>query len=217
MATFAEICAVLRRHYSASSAQTIARMATRRIHTREHEIPQIRNARPLLSELRRGMDLFSAAPPARRQCLDQLEKLFSDPEARLLPKLPALIEVTIIDESHIVEARTKARAMATEIGFSRTEQVKVATIASELARNIYYYAGLGVIAIRRLESPQRGIEVEARDEGPGIDDVESLLAGSYRSRTGLGLGLIGCRNLSNEFAIDTGPGLGTRVNARMYR
>ena len=131
--------------------------------------------------------------------------------------MPALVEVTIIDESHIVEARTKARAMAAEIGFSRTEQVKVATIASELARNIYYYAGLGVISIKRLESPQRGIEIEARDEGPGIDDVDSLLAGSYRSRTGLGLGLIGCRNLSNEFTIDTGPGLGTRVNARMYR
>ncbi len=217
MATFAEICTVLGRHYSASSAQTIARMATRRIRIREHEIPHLRDPRLLLSEIRRGMDLFSAPPPARRRCVQQLEELFAGTNARLLPKLPALIEVTIVDESHIVEARTKARAMATEIGFSRTEQVKVATIASELARNIYYYAGLGVIAIKRLESPQRGIEIAARDEGPGIDDVDSLLAGSYRSRTGLGLGLIGCRNLSNEFSIDTGPGLGTRVNARMYR
>ncbi len=217
MATFAEICSVLSHHYNASPARTIARMAIRRIRIREHDVPNIRDPSLLLRELRRGMDLFSASPPARRRCIQQLEGLLSGTNTRLLPRMPALVEVTIIDESHIVEARTKARAMAAEIGFSRTEQVKVATIASELARNIYYYAGLGVIAIKRLESPQRGIEIEARDEGPGIDDVDSLLAGSYRSRTGLGLGLIGCRNLSNEFTIETGPGLGTRVNARMYR
>jgi len=217
MPTFADICAVLSRHYSVSSARTIARMAIRRLHMPERELSKLRDPRPLLRELKRGMDLFSASPVARRICIGQLEELFGGQESpSLAPTLTEFV-VSIVDESHIVEARTKARSMAGEIGFSRTEQVKVATIVSELARNIYHYAGTGVITVRRLDTPQRGIQIEARDEGPGIDDVESILAGSYRSRTGLGLGLIGCRNLTDELTIDTAPGQGTHVIARMYR
>ena len=162
------------------------------------------------------MDLFSTSPSARRLCTRQLEELLTG-GGPLTPQLPAHFEVAIVDESHIVEARTRARAMAQELGFSRTEQVKVATIVSELARNIYHYAGTGVIAVERLSEPQRGISIEASDEGPGIADVEAILSGSYRSRTGLGLGLIGCRNLTDELTIDTAPGKGTRVKARMYR
>jgi len=216
MASFADICAVLGRHYSAASARTIGRMAVRRVGAHEHAIAQLRDMRPLLRELKRGMDLFSTSPVARRLCISQLEELLIG-GGTLAPLLPAHFEVSIVDESHIVEARTRARAMAQELGFSRTEQVKVATIVSELARNIYHYAGTGVIAVQRLEEPQRGISIEARDEGPGIADVESILAGSYRSRTGLGLGLIGCRNLTDELTIDTAPGKGTRIKARMYR
>jgi serine/threonine-protein kinase RsbT len=216
MASFADICAVLGRHYSAASARTIGRMAVRRVGAHEHAVGQLRDMRPLLRELKRGMDLFSTSPSARRLCISQLEELLTG-GGSVTPQLPAHFQVKIIDESHIVEARTRARAMAQELGFSRTEQVKVATIVSELARNIYHYAGTGVIAVQRLEEPQRGISIEASDEGPGIADVESILAGSYRSRTGLGLGLIGCRNLTDELTIDTAPGKGTRIKARMYR
>ncbi|MEZ4379748.1 MAG: anti-sigma regulatory factor [Nannocystaceae bacterium] len=216
MATFADICAVLGRHYSASSARTIARMAVRRIGAREHTISTLRDHDALLLELRRGMDLFAASATARRLCVRQLEALF-DREGGEESVEVQDFEVAIVDESHIVEARTKARSMAAEIGFGRTQQVKVATVVSELARNIYHYAGTGVIAARRIDGARPGVVIEARDEGPGIADVESILAGAYRSRTGLGLGLIGCKNLSDELTIDTAPGEGTRVKVKMYR
>jgi len=216
MASFAEICAVLGRHYSPASARTICRMAVRRVGVHENAVAKLGDKRPLLRELKRGMDLFSTSPVARRLCISQLEELLVGAGTVAL-LLPAHFEVAIVDESHIVEARTKARAMAQELGFSRTEQVKVATIVSELARNIYHYAGTGWIEVQRLEEPRRGISIEARDEGPGIADVEMILSGSYRSRTGLGLGLIGCRNLTDELTVDTAPGKGTHIKARMYR
>ncbi len=214
MATFAEICAVLGRHYSASSAQTIARMALGRVNISQASLPGLSDPQPLLRELRRAMDLFSVAPKSRRLCVSQLGGLFGEREA--LP-MQERFEVVISDESKIVTARTKARAMAAEIGFSRTDQVKVATIVSELARNIYHFAGRGRIIAARVNSPDLGISIEARDQGPGIADVESILAGAYRSRTGLGLGLIGCRNLSDEFKIDTALGKGTHIRVLMYR
>jgi len=219
MVTFADICAVLGRHVSSSSARTIARMAISRLGLREYGLEALAETGPLLRELQRGLDLFSVSPSARRLCQDQLATLLAGGGAPTEGGVVVVGEVlvTITDESHIVEARTRARALAGEVGFSRTDQVKIATVVSELARNIYHYARTGVIRVARTDVPRRGVVVEARDEGPGIADVESILAGAYRSRTGLGLGLIGCRNLMDEFSIDTAPGAGTRIRATMYR
>ena len=61
-----------------------------------------------------------------------------------------------------------------------------------------------------------GLTVEARDNGPGIADVEKIFAGSYRSNTGLGFGLRGVKNIANEFAIHSTPGQGTRIKAVFY-
>lgn len=218
MVTFADICAVLGRHVSTSSARTIARMALARLGLREYAIESLADTGPLLRELQRGLDLFSVSPTARRICQDQLAALLTGGGAPAGVGVSAgEVLVSITDETHIVEARTRARALAGEVGFSRTDQVKIATVVSELARNIYHYARTGVIRVSRTDVPRRGVVVEARDDGPGIADLESILAGAYRSRTGLGLGLIGCRNLMDEFAIDTAPGAGTRIRATMVR
>ncbi|MCA9636218.1 MAG: anti-sigma regulatory factor [Myxococcales bacterium] len=190
-------------------------MAITRIGVREHALEGLSDTGPLLRELHRGLDLFSVSPTARRLCQEQLDGLLGGKRAGAVGG--AEIRVTIVDETHIVEARTRARALAVELGFGRTDQVKIATVVSELARNIYHYARTGQIRVIRSDAPRRGIVVEASDDGPGIADVELILSGSYRSRTGLGLGLIGCRNLMDEFAIDTAPGEGTRVRASMYR
>jgi signal transduction histidine kinase len=53
--------------------------------------------------------------------------------------------------------------------------------------------------------------VRVRDDGPGIADVDAILDGRYVSRTGMGLGILGARRLSDRFQIDTAPGRGTTV------
>ena len=58
------------------------------------------------------------------------------------------------------------------------------------------------------------ITIRASDRGPGIPDVELVLSGRYRSRTGLGKGLLGVKRLANKFEIDSGP-TGTRVEAEI--
>lgn len=218
MANFSDFCAILARHYSASSSRTIVRMALRRTGLREDDLDGKRDLRGFVRELQRGMELFAASTTVRRLCTQELEALLAPATGASTPAESSTeVSQPILHEGNIVDARVRARGLAADLGFGRTDQVKVATIVSELARNIYHYAGKGEIIVRSREEPRRGIVIEARDDGPGIADVDAVLGGSYRSRTGLGLGLMGCKNLTDEFSIDTAPGKGTRVVACMYR
>jgi serine/threonine-protein kinase RsbT len=51
----------------------------------------------------------------------------------------------------------------------------------------------------------------ARDDGPGIEDIDAALQDGFTTATGLGLGLPGARRLVDEFEIQTAPGQGTTV------
>jgi serine/threonine-protein kinase RsbT len=63
---------------------------------------------------------------------------------------------------------------------------------------------------------RQGIQVIARDEGPGIENVELALQDGYTSGGGLGLGLPGARRLVDDFQIETAPGQGTKVTLVMW-
>jgi len=96
------------------------------------------------------------------------------------------------------------------VGFGPTDQTKIATAVSEVSRNIYVYAQVGTVSLLPLIG-KKGLRIEARDRGPGIRDLRSILAGEYASRTGMGLGLRGCQRLMDRFEVETGRGKGTVV------
>lgn len=99
-------------------------------------------------------------------------------------------------------------------GFHDTPSRMIATAVSELARNILKYAGSGEILLRKVEGPSgRGIEIEAVDRGPGIDDTEAAMSDHFSSGGTLGLGLPGVKRLMDEFSLESTPGEGTRVTA----
>lgn len=129
---------------------------------------------------------------------------------------PESLDIAIKIEGDIVRARGAGRDMCRDLGLSEINQVKVATAISELARNIFHYAKTGNIALRRLAAPRAGIEIIATDQGPGIPDLKLVLSGAYKSKTGMGKGLLGARRLVDFFEVDTGPDRGTRVVLRKY-
>lgn len=117
-------------------------------------------------------------------------------------------------ERDIAAARLDAWSEAVRLGLSKFKSVKVATAVSELARNIVFYAGQGMIELRpRLDEGEPRLEIIARDSGPGIDSVklQTIFAGTYRSERGMGKGLAAVKKLTDEFAIETAPGRGTVV------
>jgi serine/threonine-protein kinase RsbT len=119
--------------------------------------------------------------------------------------------IPIRSDADIVAARQAGRELAARLGFSRTELTLIATAVSEVARNIVRFADVGQIVVELLEQPRRGVQVTARDSGPGIPDVDEALRDGYSTYNGLGLGLPGARRLMDEFAIVSEIGRGTTV------
>jgi serine/threonine-protein kinase RsbT len=126
--------------------------------------------------------------------------------------------VAIVADADIVEARGEGRALAGRLGFSRTDATLIATAISEIGRNILVHAGRGEVSIAETAKDQLlGIEVVARDGGPGIPDVERALSEGFATGNGLGLGLPGAKRLMDEFSIETELGRGTTITMRKWR
>lgn len=112
----------------------------------------------------------------------------------------------------IVRVRQEVRARAVAIGLGLVDQTKIVTAASELARNTLDYGGGGTVAVETVENGvRRGLRLVFADQGPGIPDIGEALKDGYTSGSGLGLGLGGAKRLSDEFAIESAQGQGTRV------
>lgn len=107
-------------------------------------------------------------------------------------------------ERDVVKARQRARQIAGLLGFDPQEQIRVATATSEIARNAFRYATAGTVEfLLELEPPQH-LVICVEDAGPGIPNLQEILDGEYKSRTGMGMGIIGTRRLMDRFEIRTG-------------
>jgi serine/threonine-protein kinase RsbT len=125
--------------------------------------------------------------------------------------------VASASDHDIVAARMRGRAMALQLGFRPTDATLIATAISELARNILLYAKTGEITIAMVErGERRGLEVIARDQGPGIADQARAMEDGYSTSGRLGLGLPGVRRLMDEFELRSAAGEGTSVKVKMW-
>lgn len=122
------------------------------------------------------------------------------------------ITIPVSSEVGVVSARQEGRALAETLGFSSTEQTLIATAISEVARNIIQYAHEGRVKMAVVTNAgRRGIKVTARDEGPGIPDIEKAMRDGYTTSKGMGLGLSGARRLMDDFQITSEVGQGTTI------
>lgn len=115
-----------------------------------------------------------------------------------------ILTLKIKTEFDVVGARQRARQIANICGFGNQDQVRIATSVSELARNIFRYVGEGRIhfAIEGDTTPQL-LKIIVSDKGPGIRNIDVILSGHYQSSTGMGKGILGCKQLMDRFAIHT--------------
>ena len=122
-----------------------------------------------------------------------------------------ILAIAVNNEFDVIAARQRARQIAAACGFGALDQARIATVVSELARNIFNYASAGTVsfAIAGLEAPQQ-LLITLEDQGQGIADIDVILSGRYRSSTGMGLGILSARRLMDRFDIVTNPG-GTKI------
>lgn len=132
-------------------------------------------------------------------------------------KADAEIRVPIQGPDDIIAARKEGRELAGSARFPGSDLVRIATAISELARNIVLYAGHGEIVLQLTHNCScSAITVIARDEGPGILDIQKATTVGYSTSGGLGAGLPGVRRLMDEFTIESREGVGTTVTAKKW-
>jgi serine/threonine-protein kinase RsbT len=165
----------------------------------------------LATALESALRIFVADPAAVRAVL---APWFAAPDATLAEP----VTVDVASEQDILNVRSAVRAACHAVEGNTSYTTRLLTASSELARNIQMYAGKGRIAVTVLAAAsRRGVEIVATDEGPGIENVEAVLAGRHRSKLGMGAGLRGTRALVDTFDIETGPNRGTRVRIVKWR
>ena len=119
------------------------------------------------------------------------------------------------DNAQVVMA---TRNLARMVGFDLARQFLIASAVSELSTNIIRYAGRGNIILRMVQlGDMMGLEVEARDQGPGIGDIGKAMQEHYSTGKGLGLGLSSVKRIMDYFHIHSKPDQGTVIRAGKWR
>ncbi len=132
--------------------------------------------------------------------------------------LPEEQTLPIRTETDIVLARRAVREAAQALGFGITDTTRIVTAASELARNIFKYAGEGKLFLRGLQrADASGIELVFEDHGPGIPSIAQALEPGYSTSGGFGMGLTGAKRLMDEMDIRSTVGQGTTVTVKKWR
>lgn len=125
----------------------------------------------------------------------------------------ALLSVELRHEHDVVLARQRAGQIAELLGFDAQDQTRIATAVSEIARNAFEYAHGGRATYAWDDAPP-ALVVRVSDAGPGIANAEAVLSGTFTSRTGLGVGLVGAKRIMDALEVTSEPGQGTCVLLR---
>jgi serine/threonine-protein kinase RsbT len=134
------------------------------------------------------------------------------------PRVVSSERVAVASEDDIVVTRRKVRQLAEKLGFDPITIAAITTATSEPCRNIFVHAVKGTTLVEQITVAGRsGIRVEFRDEGPGISNVDRVLAGGYSTAKSLGLGVAGSRRLVDEFRIETDVGHGTVITVVKWK
>ncbi len=213
---FEGFIAVLRQHVNVIVAESLLDLAFKEIGKAKGAELSEGECQKVVSLLGGSLGVWVKDGALREECIKKLRGCCAGADTDAPTQQSSAVEIK--SEDDIVNARQQAKQHAITLGFNHTDQVKIMTAVSEAARNIYQYARTGAILITSLliEGGRRAIEIQSSDRGPGIGNLEEVLSGQYRSKTGMGLGILSCKRLMDDFQITSQLGQGTRIVMRKY-
>ncbi|HET9447848.1 MAG TPA: ATP-binding protein, partial [Steroidobacteraceae bacterium] len=126
-----------------------------------------------------------------------------------------LLELELANDRDMIAARQRARQVSALLDFDAQDQVRIATAVSEVARNAVRHGGGGRIEFALEEEGGRdpALSISIADQGPGIADFETAIAGSTPTGEPK-LGLVTARRLMDAFEIQSAPRQGTAITLR---
>lgn len=208
------LLAILQRHVGDFAAAPILNVSRERVGWTTGALARERVG-TFLRFVELGLKVYVDDLTQRARCVAELETLLRGERAPAPAEAVAAVELSIASEDEVLDARMRARRMLAALGFSGVDEVKALTVVSELTRNILKYAGRGTLKLSAARDGSGcvvGVLIVATDSGPGIANLEEIMSGRYRSKTGMGRGLLGTKAIVDEFSITSEPGKGTRVS-----
>lgn len=127
--------------------------------------------------------------------------------------------IALENDQDIAVARAQVRQIAAALGFRALDQTRLATVASELARNVVKYGEGGRLIVQPTEdgSGRQALRLIFEDHGPGIPNIEAAMSNGFSTGRGLGFGLPGSKRLVDDFKIESEVGRGTRVTILKWK
>ena len=112
------------------------------------------------------------------------------------------------------KARQEALALALRMGFGQQAVEELGLAVTELASNLLGHAPGGEIRLAPLkDGPKTGLQVESRDTGPGMTNLEQAVGDGFSTGHSLGYGLGTVNRVMDEMRVQSpaGPEGGTRI------
>jgi anti-sigma regulatory factor (Ser/Thr protein kinase) len=118
------------------------------------------------------------------------------------------------------EISSEIKVILRDLGISAPSIRRAVVVAFEAEMNVVMYARKGILTFILTEEE---VNLDIRDEGPGIPDLELAFQEGYTTASdemrelgfGFGMGLPNMKRNSDELRIETDVGKGTSVFARI--
>lgn len=121
------------------------------------------------------------------------------------------------DRSYFAILKKEIHAVAKHAGLNDRRTGEVDLILAEMATNLVKHGGGGQLLVKIIEENNiPGIEIISIDNGPGMVDVNKMIADGASTKNTLGLGLGTMKRLSNFFQVYSLKDWGTIVLARVF-
>ena len=128
-----------------------------------------------------------------------------------------LCRIDVESERDVWSSIREGTRLARELDMTEADRVRVETVVSELAHNVFLHGGGGTITISQIaENTRRGLRIGAQDSGPGIPSIGQALQDGYTTGDSLGIGLGITRRMMDDVAIRSHPGWGTVVTVTKW-
>lgn len=128
-----------------------------------------------------------------------------------------LARLPITKMQDVLLARFVGRDEAMKLGFPPEKVTRLATVISEITRNVIQHAGApGEFKLGRvINGEMAGLRVLVSDTGCGMEQPERYIDGKQAGLTGAGLP--GSRRLVDRLNIQSAPGQGTLVTMDIWK
>lgn len=121
------------------------------------------------------------------------------------------------DRSYFAILKKEIHALAKQAGLSDKRTSEADLVVAEMATNLVKHGGGGQLLVKIIEQNKTpGIEIISIDNGPGMVDVNKMIADGTSTKQTLGLGLGTMKRLSNFFQVYSLKDWGTMIVARVF-